>query len=142
MRGRGFIAPDNFLAGEGHRMNRRELITLVGGAAAAPSILWSFAARTQESGRIYRLGAVNASPRDAPHHVALLDELRRLGFVEGQNLTIDGRGYGLRGEQFDEHAAELAEAQVDVILAGGDAAVRAAQRATTAIPILALRRRQ
>src|SRR5262249_48439514 len=59
-------------------------------------------------------------------------------FVEGQTLTVDRQGYGLRGEQFDEHAAELVKSQVDVILAGGDAAVRAAQRATTAIPILAL----
>jgi putative ABC transport system substrate-binding protein len=51
---------------------------------------------------------------------------------------VDWQGYGLRVEQFDEHAAELVKAQVDVIQAGGDAAVRAAQRATTEIPILAL----
>lgn len=60
------------------------------------------------------------------------------GFADGKNLAIDWRGYGLRAEQFDEHAAELVKAEVDVILAGGDAAVRAAQRATTQIPILAL----
>src|SRR5207244_12532507 len=52
-------------------------------------------------------------------------------------LTVDWRGYGLRVEQFEDHAAEV-KAQVNVILAGGDAAVRAAQRATAAIPILAL----
>src|SRR5207244_4468826 len=52
-------------------------------------------------------------------------------------LTVDWRGYGLRVEQFEDHAAEV-KAQVNVILAGGDAAVRAAQRATTSIPILAL----
>ena len=115
-------------------MKRREFITLLGGAVAA----WPLAARAQEPGRIYRLGAVLASPRDAPYHVALFDELRRVGFIEGQNLTVDGRGYGLHVEQFEEHAAELVKAQVDVILAGGDAAVRAAQRATTNIPILAL----
>jgi putative ABC transport system substrate-binding protein len=114
-------------------MKRRKFITLLGGAAAA----WPFAARAQEPGRIYRLGNMHLSPRDAPHYVAFFDELRRLGFIEGQNLTVDWRGYGLRAEQFEEHAAELVKAQVDVILTGADAGVRAAQRATAAIPILA-----
>src|SRR5260221_6612253 len=115
-------------------MRRRDFISLLGGAAAA----WPLAARGQEPGRIYRLGSTHAAPRDAPHHVALLDELRRLGFVEGQNLVVDWRGYGLSAEQFEQHAAELVNAGVDVILAGGDAAVRATQRATAQIPILAL----
>jgi putative ABC transport system substrate-binding protein len=92
----------------------------------------------QERGRIYHLGSLFSAPRDAPHQIVLLDGLRRSGFIEGQNLLADWRGYGLRAEQFDEHAAELVRAHVDVILAGGDAAVRAAQRATTEIPILAL----
>jgi hypothetical protein len=49
----------------------------------------------------------------------------------------DAHGYGMRDEQFAEHAAELVEAQVDVITAAGDVAVRAAQQATKTIPILA-----
>jgi len=104
-------------------MKRRDFIKVLSGVAA-----WPLAARAQEPGRIYRLGGVHASPRDAPYHVALFGELRRLGFIEGQNLAVDGHGYGLRVEQFEEHAAELVKAQVDVILAGGDPAVRAAQR--------------
>jgi putative ABC transport system substrate-binding protein len=115
-------------------MTRREFITLLGSAAVA----WPFAARGQEAGRIYRLGSLHTAPRDAPHQVALLDELRRLGFAEGQNLAVDWNGYGLSAEQFERHAVELVNAGVDVIAAGGDAAVRAAQRATTSIPILAL----
>jgi putative tryptophan/tyrosine transport system substrate-binding protein len=114
-------------------IKRREFITLLGGAAA-----WPLAARAQEPGRIYRLGMVHSSPRAAPHHRALFEELRRLGFIEGQNLVVDLAGYGLTVEQFEQHAAELVRARVDVILAGGDAAVRAAQQATTDIPILAL----
>jgi putative tryptophan/tyrosine transport system substrate-binding protein len=105
-------------------MKRREFITLLGGAAAAASILRPPPARAQEAGRTYRLGAVHTSPFDATHHIAFFDQLRRLGFIEGQNLIADRRGYGLRVEQFDEHAAELVKSQVDVILAGGDAAVR------------------
>jgi len=115
-------------------MKRRDFITLLGGATAA----WPLAARAQEPGRIYRLGAVVTSPREAPHHVGFFAELRRLGFIEGRNLAVDERGYALRVEQIDEHAAELAKSDVDVITVGGDAAVRAAQRATAQIPILAL----
>jgi putative tryptophan/tyrosine transport system substrate-binding protein len=115
-------------------IGRREFITLIGGAAAA----WPLAARAQEPGRIYRVGGLHASPRDAPHHLALFDELRRLGFIDGQNLVVDAAGYGMSAERFAVHAAQLMKARVDVILAGGDAAVRAAQQATTSIPILAL----
>jgi hypothetical protein len=80
-------------------MKRREFISLIGGAAAA----WPRAARGQEPGRIYRLGGLFASPRDAPHYVALFDELRRLGFNEGQNLAIDAAGYGLSSERMEVH---------------------------------------
>ena len=114
-------------------MRRRELIFGAGAAVA-----WPLAAGAQQSGRVYRLGCLFAAPRDAPHHVALREELRAAGFIEGENLWTDWDGYGLRAEQFDKHAAELVKAGVDLIAAGGDAAVRAAQHATTEIPILAL----
>jgi putative ABC transport system substrate-binding protein len=79
-----------------------------------------------------------AGPRDAPHYVALFDELRRLGFIEGQNLVIDAAGFSLSPERMEVHAADLVKAGADVILAGGVAAVRPAQRATANIPILAV----
>jgi putative tryptophan/tyrosine transport system substrate-binding protein len=116
-------------------MKRREFITLLGRAAVA----WPLAAGAQEPGRTYRLGGgLTPSPRDAPHYAALFDELRRLGFIEGQNLTIDWRGYELRTEQFPETALELVKAKSDVIFCAGDVAVRAAQQATATIPILAV----
>jgi len=115
------------------QLKRREFITLLGIATA-----WPIAARAQEPGRTYRLGALTFSPRDAPHYAVLLDELRRGGFIEGQNLTVDWRGYGLRAEQFPAAAAELVKAKADVLFCTGDAAVRAAQQATTTVPILAV----
>jgi len=115
-------------------VRRREFITLLGGAAA----LVPLTGRTQEVGRTYRIGGLSPSPRDAPHYVAFFDELRRLGFIEGQNLSVDGRGYGVRNDQFMEIAAELVKAQVGTIFCAGDVAIRAAQRATATIPIVAV----
>ena len=112
-------------------MRRREFMSLLASAAAMPS------ARAQEKGRIYRLGSLHHGLRDWPYQVAFFDELRRAGFVEGQNLVADGHGYGLREAQFADHASELVKARVDVIVAAGDDAVRAAQQATKTIPILA-----
>ena len=63
-------------------------------------------------------------------------KLRRLGFIEGQNLTIDWRSYGQRIDLIPEFAAELVKAHVDVIYAAGVTAIRAVQRATATIPIL------
>ena len=59
--------------------------------------------KQQELGRIYRLGSLHSAPRDGPHQVAFFDEVRRLGFVGGQNLVWGG--FGLRVDTFDEHAA-------------------------------------
>jgi putative tryptophan/tyrosine transport system substrate-binding protein len=114
-------------------MKRRELFRLLGGAAAA----WPLAAHPQEPGRTYRLGSLHFSPLRAPNHVAVFDELRRQGFVAGQNLWVDERGYGLHVDQLAAHAAELVKASADVIYCGGDANVRAAQQATQTIPIVA-----
>jgi putative tryptophan/tyrosine transport system substrate-binding protein len=112
-------------------MRRREFVTLVGGAALA----WPLAARAQESGRTYRVGAVSVNPPNAPIIVAMFDGLRRLGFIEGQNLTIDWRTYGPSADLVSEFEA-LVKTQPNVIYAGGIASVRAAQKATTTIPIL------
>jgi ABC-type uncharacterized transport system substrate-binding protein len=112
-------------------MRRREFIVLLGGAAAA----WPLAASAQEAGRTYRLGGVSSLPRNAPPFVAMVDELRRLGFIDGQNLTIEWHT-GPRIDLIPELAAELVKAHVDVIYVGGDVAIRAAQHATATIPIL------
>jgi len=115
-------------------IGRRKIIALLGGAILA----WPPAVRGQEPRRTYRIGALSGLPRSEPFYIALYDELGRLGFVEGQNLQIDGQGYGMRREQFAQHAAEVVKAKVDVILTGGDVPIRAARQATATIPILAM----
>jgi putative ABC transport system substrate-binding protein len=115
-------------------MDRRKLIALLGGTILVSPL----DVRGQAPGRTYRVGSLNLAPRDAPQVMALFDELNRLGFVEGRNLQIDGHGYGLRYEQFAQHAAELVETKVDVIHCAGAAAIRAAQQATATTPILGI----
>jgi putative ABC transport system substrate-binding protein len=114
-------------------IGRREFLATLGGGAA--TLLEALAASAQEAGRTYRIGGLSVQPRTAPHYVAMFDELRSAGFVEGHNLVV--RGWALRDEQFPEMAAELVKAKVDVIVCAGDPATRAAQQATTTIPILA-----
>jgi putative tryptophan/tyrosine transport system substrate-binding protein len=115
-------------------MRRREFIALMGA-----SFTWPFAAIAQEPGRTYRLGPLLPFPRDVPINVAFFDELRRHGFIEGQNLTVEYRAFGLHHDLSSEYAAELVKARVDVITTvGPDEVIRAAQRATKTIPIVAL----
>ena len=66
-----------------------------------------------------------------------LEAMRRLGFIEGQNLTFDYRAYAQHIDKLSEWAAELSKARVDVITTVGDLAIRAAQEATK--PFLSLR---
>ena len=103
------------------------------------SITWPFAALAQEPGRTYRLGCLLPLTRDAPINVAFFDELRRRGFIEGQNLTVECRAYGQHVDLIPDYAAELVNARVDAIVTAGDVApIRAAQQATKTIPILAM----
>jgi putative ABC transport system substrate-binding protein len=114
-------------------MRRRKFITVLGGAAA-----WPLAARAQQAGRTYRLGCLLPLTRDAPTNAAFFDELRRRGFIEGQNLTVEWRAYGEHFDLIPQYAAELVKARVDVIAVSGEEAIRALQQATKTIPIVAL----
>jgi putative tryptophan/tyrosine transport system substrate-binding protein len=105
--------------------------------AAVPALLLPNIVLAQEPARSYRVGGLSPNPRDFGALAFLFDGLRRLGFIEGQNLTIDSRGFGVRVEQFPEVAAEVDKAKVDVIVAVGNAAIHAAQQATALISILA-----
>ena len=116
-------------------MRRRDLILLL--ASGAACLLWSDA-RAEEPGRVYLLGFISDVPRDDPSIVAAFDELRRSGFVEGQNLRVVKGGFSLRDEETPEVAARLVAAGVDVIWTGGYPRTRVAQQATRTIPIVTM----
>jgi putative ABC transport system substrate-binding protein len=118
-------------------MRRREFIALIGSAAALP-LFRVPVARAQEPGHIYRLGILTGADRQAPRVVAFLDELKVLGFVEGQNLKIVAGGFDLREDQCADVAATLAKAAPDVVFCVGDVAIRAAQLSANTVPLVAL----
>jgi ABC transporter substrate binding protein/HdeA/HdeB family len=66
------------------------------------------------------------------------DELRQHGYVQGAPLSVDRRGFEARYEQFPKIVADLIQGKPDVIMCGGDAAIRAVQTATSSIPIVAI----
>jgi putative ABC transport system substrate-binding protein len=115
-------------------MQRREFITLLGGAAAT----WPFNARAQEAGRIYRLEVLSPGPKVAPFNAAFFDELRVFGFVDGKNLKVNGGGFSLRDEQLAEIVTAMAKSPPDVIFCATVAHMRAAQEAMPAVPIVGL----
>jgi putative ABC transport system substrate-binding protein len=115
-------------------MRRRDFITILGGASAT----LPFAAVAQQAVRTYRLGVLLPHPRDVPINVAFVEEFRRHGFIEGQNLEIEWRAYWQHLDLISQYAAELVGARVDVITTGGEEAIRAAQQATKTIPIVGL----
>ncbi len=89
-------------------MRRREVITLLGGAAA--SIAWPRALRAQQQTKIPRIGIIDNSPR----WNALRHGLRDLGYLEGQNIAFDyAYGDGVP-ERLAEAAAQLVRRPVDV----------------------------
>ena len=115
-------------------MKRRDFMTLVGGSVVALPL----AALAQKAKRTYRLGCLSPHPRDIPFNTLFFDNLRRAGFIEGQNLTIDYRAFAPRPDLISQYAAELVIAQPDVLYAASEAAIHAVQQATKSIPIVGI----
>jgi putative ABC transport system substrate-binding protein len=111
--------------------NRRDFITLLGGAAA-----WPMAAHGQQATPV--IGVLHqSSPRSAaPLVTAFHQGLREEGFVEGKNLTIEYRWGEGRYDRMPAFAAELVQKKVAVIFTGGPWNVRTVQALTNTIPIV------
>lgn len=114
-------------------MRRREFIRLSGSAA----IMWPTAGQAQQSGKVYRIGFLWENPTTFPDALeAFRQELRRLGYTEGQNLTIEFRWAEGKPDRMRELAEELVRFPVDVIVAPSSVYTAAAKAATATIPII------
>ena len=110
------------------------------GALAAGLLVLPRLAEAQTTGRVYRVGILRptAPPLSAsePMAVGIPEALRELGYVEGRDLVVEARWAGGELDRLPALARELVQAKVDVIVAVGSPAVRAAKNATAAIPIV------
>jgi putative tryptophan/tyrosine transport system substrate-binding protein len=117
-------------------LQRREFITLLGGAAAA----WPLAARAQQPARMRRIGVLMPNAADdaeAQARVgAFLQGLGQLGWTIGRNVRIDTRWVGAHAAEIRKHAEELAALAPDVILAHGNLTVGPLLQATRTVPIV------
>jgi putative ABC transport system substrate-binding protein len=118
------------------QLNRREFVTLLGGAAVA----WSFAAGAQQASGMRRIGVLmNQDAHDLESMArvtAFAQGLQELGWRVGQNLHIDYRWAGGDADRIRQYAAELVALAPEVILATGNFGVRPLQQATRALPIV------
>src|SRR5262245_38926748 len=116
-------------------MNRRQAVTLLGGAAA-----WPLAARAQQPERMRRIGVLSPLAADDAEErardAAFAQGLQQLGWTVGRNIRIEYRWSRGNAETMRKYAAELIALAPDVILAGGSIAVGPLLQATRTVPIV------
>jgi putative ABC transport system substrate-binding protein len=117
-------------------MNRREVVTLLSGAAAA----WPLAARAQQRDRVRRIGVLMNRASDSPEgqmrFAAFLQGLQEAGWAIGRNARIDIRWGADDVDRERKYAAELVALVPDIILASGTLGVAAVQQASRSVPIV------
>src|SRR5262249_54982388 len=111
----------------GHRVKRRQFITLLGGAAA-----WPLTARAQQREHQRRIGVFMPGVADDPEYearnAAFLQGLGQLGWIVGRNIRIDYRWGAGNIERYRAIAAELVALAPDVLVAFGYATASALQK--------------
>ena len=117
-------------------MNRREFISLLGGAA----LTWPLAARAQQPDQIRRVGVfMHMSENDAEGQTRLAafrQGLQQFGWIDGRNVRLDVRWGAGDAERIRRFSAELVALRLDVIFASASNTVAALQRAARMVPIV------
>src|SRR5215212_4631034 len=119
------------LLGSEAGMRRREFLGIIGGAAAA----WPRAAYAQQSERIRRVGVLMSTPENDPEAqfelAALVQQLKNLGWIAGQNIRIESRFGAGDANRMAAFARELVALKPDVIFARSTPALKAIAVETT-----------
>ena len=113
-------------------MKRREFVALFGGAVA-----WPFAVRVQQK-QMHRVGVLSQDLQPGLLE-AFREELHKLGYVEGSDVSIELRNAAGHNERLPALAEELLRLKVEVIVAVNTPAAQAAKKATKTIPIVIMR---
>ena len=90
----------------------------------------------QQHGKIAKIGELRARPGSRPSSYVLLQALRELGYVEGENIAFETRYTEGKRDRFPRVADELVRLRVDVLLASSLSEALAFKRATSTIPIV------
>ena len=116
-------------------IGRRELITVLGGAAA-----WPLAAQALQRERVRRVGVLMPLAVDDPEAKARVagfqQGLHQLGWVDGSNVQIDIRWSAGNDAETRKHAGELVALAPDVVLASTTSTVAPLQQASRSVPIV------
>ena len=117
--------------GFGNIMQRREFITLLGGAVVA----WPIAARAEEAEKARRVGFLRVGPPPPAFIDGFRQGMRERGLIEGQHFVIE---YGLAksAEQIPDVATELVTRRLDVLFASGTPSVLPARDAAGRTPVV------
>ncbi len=122
-------------------MRRRDFITLFGGTVAT----WPLAARAQQSARTKRIAFVHPSAKvsemsvnSQTYYRDFFEELRRLGYIEGQNLTVERYSGEGKSERYAELVRNVVNTHPDVIMTLGAYLSFDFKTATTTIPIVTI----
>src|SRR5262252_7230282 len=109
-------------------LDRRAFLVGMASVVVAP-----LAGEPQPATKVWRIGYL--TPAESPR-ATLVDALRELGYVDGQTARLEVRGAKGDLGRLSELAADLVQAQVDVIIAVSPPAIVAARRATRTIPVV------
>jgi len=109
---------------------RRRFLATTGAAAVTGPL----AAEAQQAGKVYRIGFISVTYLRIED--VFFQQLRELGYVEGQNLAVERRYSEGRAERFPEFAAALARLNVDLIIVTTTPAALAVKNVTKTIPIV------
>lgn len=93
-------------------------------------------ARAQQPTKIPRIGYLSLAAKTSPRDEAFVNQLRDLGWIDGQNIAIEYRWAANKTENLAKRADELVALKVDLIAASATPAVQAAKNATKTIPIV------
>ena len=124
------------------KRSRRKLMSKIFVGLALSAMLFApcFSASAQQPGKVSRIGCLLPNASSDPTTESRLDGFRKglrdLGYNEGQNIAIEYRFAEGKLDQLPRLAEELVRLKVDVIVTGGNEAIRASKKATSTIPIV------